>query len=207
MSIVRIVSVFPKIDGVGPMRSLITERIRSTPGTSLSMGVVGEMTTFEHTTVFDSLEAYEKVRDSESADPAIMEHRNKIGDLSRLPVTIRLLNTIVNPTEPMGSNLRYALRTVFQPNPAGHDVVKDSLEAFAKAQQAEGRKYFRMAELIFGHDGAALTLGDSFETMAELENVTRNRQAGIKVNRAEIGAHLRTAPLHRLMEIIVPANN
>ena len=79
-------------------------------------------------------------------------------------------------------------------------------EAFAKAQQANGRKHFRMAELLFGHDGAAFTFGDSFETMAELENVNRDRQASIKVNRAEIGERLRTAPFHRLMEVIVPAN-
>lgn len=84
--------------------------------------------------------------------------------------------------------------------------MRDSLKAFAKTEQENGRQYFRMAELLFGHDGSALTLGDCFENLAEVENVNRSRAAKIKVSRSEIGSLLRASPLQRLYEVLVPAD-
>ena len=145
MSVVRIVSVFPTPEKAGEMATLLKDRISSTPGTSLSVGVTGEMSTFIHTTLFDSLEAYEKVRDTESADSSILQHRAQIGSLSRQPVVIRLLDPIISPAQPMGSNIRYNQRVVFFPTAQGQDSLKGALEDFARAQQAAGRVHFRMA--------------------------------------------------------------
>ena len=206
MSIVRIVSIFPTLENAGAMRSHLEGRVSSTPGTSLSVNVLGEMPTFVETTVFDSLEAYEKARDTDTADASIQQHRAQIGSMSRQSVIVRLLNPIVSPAEPMGSNIRYNHRIVFRPTTTGLDTVRESLEKFAKAEQESGRVHFRMAQLMFGHDGSALTLGDSYETLAELENVTRDRAPKAAASRAEIGSQLRDTVVQRLTEVIVPAN-
>lgn len=58
MTIVRTVTVVPAMDKIGAMRSILEDRIRSTPGKSFSVNVLGETATFVQTTVFDSLEAY-----------------------------------------------------------------------------------------------------------------------------------------------------
>ena len=206
MSIIRIVSIFPSPDKVGEMRSLLEGRIRSTPGTSLSIGVIGEMATFVETTVFESLEAYEKVRDADMADSSILQHRAQIGSLVRQPVVIRLLDTIISPLEPIGSNMRYNQRVVFFPTPQGENSLREALEEFVRGQQAAGRVHIRLAQPIFSHDGSAYTVGDSYETMAELENVLRGRASAVSDFSEKIATSIRQPRVNRLLEVIVPAN-
>jgi len=206
MTIVRIISIFPGLEHAVAMRSLLSDRVSSTPGTSLSINVLGEMPTFVETSTFDSLEAYEKDRDTLAANPNVIEGRNQIGTMSRQPVVVRLLDTIINPLEPRGSNIRYNLRAVIFPTPGGQDTVQAAMEDFTQAQQAAGRVHLRMAQVLFPHDGAAFTIGDSFETMAELENVARSRAAAVSDFRAKIANSVRDPAVYRISEVIVPAN-
>ncbi len=206
MTIIRIISIFPGLENAVAMRSLLSDRVSSTPRTSLSINVLGEMPTFVETSVFDSLEAYEKDRDTSAANPAVIEGRTKIGTMSRQAVVVRLLESIIDPLEVMGSNIRYNQRAVFFPTTGGQDTLQAALEDITRAQQAAGRVHFRMSQALFSHNGSALILGDSYETMAELGNVTNSRAAAVLDLRAKIADSTRQPSIQRILEVIVPFN-
>ena len=97
MTVVRLVSTFPKLEKYAEVRSNLEERARSTPRMSLSQNIVGEIPVLVTTMVFDSLEDYEKDR----TDPMMWEHRAKITGLMSQLITVRLLSPIV-PPRPVG---------------------------------------------------------------------------------------------------------
>ena len=202
MSVVRLVSIFPQLDKTAELLSLLEEGAKASPGLGLSQNIFGEVPTLTTTKVFDSLEDLEKDR----SDPSNIARRAKIGPLSRQASVIRLLSPIVPPTETMNSNLRFTQRAVFFPTSQGNDAVRDAVEEFAKGQQANGRPFFRMAQVLFAHDDPAFTAGDSYETLAELENVTRQRTEAVAELRAKLGSNIARPTIQRIQEIIVPAN-
>ena len=202
MPIVRMISIFPQLNKVGEMRSLLEERAKSNQGLSLAQNILGETGIFVTTKVFDSLEDFDKDR----TDVSNFAGRAKIGELSRQPATIRLLSPIVMPTEPRNSNLRFTQQAVVFPTSQGQDAVQDAVEEFAKGQQANGRPFFRMAQVLFSHDGPAFTMGDSYETLAELENVNRQRAEAVTELRAKVGPNVTRPAVQRIREILVPAN-
>ncbi|HIM91516.1 MAG TPA: hypothetical protein EYM52_12440 [Dehalococcoidia bacterium] len=62
MTVVRLVSTFPKLEKYAEVRSNLEARARSTPRMSLSQNIVGEIPVLVTKMVFDSLEDYEKDR-------------------------------------------------------------------------------------------------------------------------------------------------
>lgn len=67
MTVVRLVSTFPKLEKYAEVRSNLEERARSTPRMSLSQNIVGEIPVLVTTMGFYSLEDSEKDR----TDPVI----------------------------------------------------------------------------------------------------------------------------------------
>ena len=199
--VVRLVSIFPRLDKTGEVRSMLEARAKTTRGQSLSRNIIGEIPTFVSARLFNSLEDLEK----DGTDPANAEHRAAISGLSRQPVTVRLLNPIVSAAQSVDSGQRYTQQAVLFPTNDGQDSLRGILEEFAKGQQENGRPRFRMTQLLFPHDGPAFTLGDSYESITELENVTGQRAGAVSALRAKTAPHLLRPSIQRIREILVTA--
>ena len=59
-------------------------------------------------------------------------------------------------------------------------------------------------QAILAHDGPAFSVMDSYETLAELEDVTRQREGKVAELRSSLGSNLRAPTMNRLREVIVP---
>ncbi len=202
MTIVRMISIYPQLDKTAEVRSILEEYAKATPGFSLSQNILGEVGIFVSTRVFDNLDDFDKDR----TDPSNFERRAKIGALSRQAATIRLLSPIVMPAESENSNNRFAQQAFVFPTTQGIEAVQDAVEEFAKGQQANGRPGFRMAQVLFAHEAPAFTMGDRYETLAELENVNRQRIDAVAELRAKVGPNVTQPAIQRIREILVPAN-
>lgn len=145
MTVVRLVSTFPKLEKYAKVRSNLEARARSTPRMSLSQNIVGEIPVLVTTMVFDSLEDYEKDR----TDPVMWEHRAKITGLMSQLITVRLLSPIVPPAQSIDSGSSHTQQVILVPTPLGQDALRGTLEEFAKEQQAHVRPRFRLAQTIF----------------------------------------------------------
>jgi len=145
MTVVRLVSTFPKLEKYAEVRSNLEARARSTPRMSLSQNIVGEIPVLVTTMVFDSLEDYEK----DQTDPVTWEHRAKITGLMSQLITVRLLSPIVPPAQSIDSGSSHTQQVILVPTPLGQDALRGTLEEFAKEQQAHARPRFRLAQTIF----------------------------------------------------------
>lgn len=201
VAIVRMVSIFPQLDKEAEARAILERSTRGTEGRSLSQDILGEIPVLVTSTLFDTLEDFDKDR----TDPSKQEGRAKLTAMSRRPVTIRLLNPIVMPLQPLDSTLRYYQQVVTFPSAEGVDDIKKVAEEFAKDQQMNGRSNFRVAQVLFPHDAPAIVLADSYETLAELENVNRQRAEAASAFRSKVGPSVTRSSITRIREILVPS--
>ena len=210
MVIVNRTNIFPAPDKAGEARSILEKFIRSNPNNiriGLLQDVIGETPAFQMVTVFDSLEDYEKNRDSNNANDEFIQARNQISALVREPFVVRLASSIVEPLGQIGPEQRYARQVIFQPTGGAQDEVRGIVEELAKSQQADGRPLFRATESLLGHAGPAFSVVDNYETLAELENLMRQRSAVRAELRSNLAGKLRAPTLIRLREVIVPFSN
>ena len=123
------------------------------------------------------------------------------------PVTVRLLSPIVPPAQSIDSGASHTQQVIPFPTPLGQDALRGILEEFAKEQRAHVRPRFRLAQTIFGHEGPAFIMWDSYESVSELEAVSQQRVESASALRAKTVAHLERPSIQRIREIIVPAGN
>ena len=135
------------------------------------------------------------------------EHRAKITGLMSQPITVRLLSPIMPPAQSIDSGTSHTQQVILFPTPLRQDALRGILEKFAKEQQTHGRPRFRLAQTIFGHDGPAFIIEDSYESVSELEAVSQQRVERASTLRAKTAAHLERPSIQRVREIIVPTDN
>ena len=123
------------------------------------------------------------------------------------PTTVRLLSPIVPPAQSIDSCASHTQQMIPFPPPLGQDALRGILEEFAKEQQAHVRPRFRLAQTIFGHEGPAFIMGDSYESVSKLEAVSQQRVESASTLRAKTVAHQERPSIQRIREIIVPADN
>ncbi len=164
----------PTIGKVAELRSLIEENVRTNAlglTGALTRPVFGDLFTFGISSLLENMEALEKVRDTAEANPQILEYRAKIESLIREPVEVTV-NEIVVPGAADLSG-RYRQVTQFYPAIGKQGEVQSILEEFAKSQQAAGRPNFSCSVRLFSSSGPIISIRDTFETLAEQENVSR----------------------------------
>ena len=113
----------------------------------------------------------------------------------------------MSPAQSIDSGASHTQPVILFPTPLGQDALRGILEEFAKEQQAQVRPRFRLAQPIFGHDGPAFIIEDSYESVSELEAVSQQRVESASTLRAKTAAHLERPSIQRIREIIVPAGN
>jgi len=207
MVIISRTAVFPVPDKAAEVQSVLEGYIRSNPNkirNSLWRVVFGELPAFSAISIFDSVEDYEKNRDSNIANPDYVQAVAKFNPMLRQPTITRLATSIVDPVGDMNAGGRYTQQVILLPTNQGQETVRNIVVDFAKGQQAEGRPLFRATQAIFAHDGPAFSLMDSYETLAELDNVRRHRTDKAAELWSSLGSNLRAPTMNRLREVILP---
>ena len=115
-----------------------------------------------------------------------------------------LATSIVDPVGDMNAGQRYTQQAIIRPTTQGQAAVRSIVVDFAKEMQQEGRPLFRATQALFPHDGPGISMLDSYETLAELENVMRQRQGKVEELRSKLGPHLSAPTMSRIREVIVP---
>ena len=206
MVIISRTAVFPTPDKAAEVQSVVEDFVRGNPNNiriSLWRAILGELPTLSVVSLFDSLEEFEKNRDANFENPDYVQSVAKINSMVRQPNTTRLATSLVDPVGEITANHRYAQQAIFRPTTQGQAAVRDIVVDFAKGMQAE-RPLFRATQAIFPHDGPGISMLDSYETLAELENFMRQRAGKIDELRSKIGPNLSAPTMSRVREIIVP---
>ena len=207
MVIISRTVVFPVPDKAAEVQSVLEGYISSNPNkirNSLWRVVFGELPAFSAISIFDSVEDYEKNRDANIANPDYVQAVAKFNPMLRQPTITRLATSIVDPVGDMNAGGRYTQQVILLPTNQGQETVRNIVVDFAKGQQAEGRPLFRATQAIFAHDGPAFSLMDSYETLAELDNVRRHRTDKAAELWSSLGSNLRAPTMNRLREVILP---
>ncbi len=206
MVIISRTAVFPVPDKGAEVQSIMEDFVRSNPNNirfSLWRVILGELPTFNVVSLFDSLEEYEKNRDANFANPDYVKAVAGINSMVRQPNTNRLAASLVDPVGEIGPNHRYTQQAIIRPTTQGQAAVRDIIVDFAKGMQAE-RPLFRATQALFPHEGPAISMMDSYETLAELENVMRQREGKVDELRSKLGPNLSAPTMSRIREVIVP---
>ena len=206
MVIISSTAVSPAPDKAAEVQSVMEDFISRNPNNirnSLWRVILGELPAFTAISIFDSLEEYEKNRDANSANPDYAQAIAKINSMVRQPNMSRLATSLVDPVGDMNAGNRYTQQAIIRPTTQGEEAVRSIVVDFAKGMQAE-RPLFRATQAIFGYDGPAISMMDSYETLAELDNVMRQRADKVDELRSKLGPNLSAPTMNRIREVIVP---
>lgn len=206
MVIISRAVISPVPDKAAEVQSVLETHIRSNPNNirvSLWRAILGELPTFNAVSIFDSLEDYEKNRDTSLANSEYVQALAKVNSMVRQPIIARLATSLVEPVGEIGADQRYTQQAIIRPTTQGEEAVRSAVVDFAKGMQAE-RPLFRATQSIFGYDGPAISMMDSYETLAEMENVMRQRVGKVDELRSKIGPNLSAPTMNRIREVIVP---
>ena len=207
MVIISRVAIFPVPDKAAEVQKVLEDYVRSNPNNirvSLWRVILGELPAFNAVSLFDSLGDYEKNRDASLANPDYVQAVAKVNSMARQPMITRLATSLVAPVGEVSAGHRYTRQAIFRPTNQGQESVRSIVVDFAKGAQSDGRPLARATQAILAHDGPAFSLMDSYETLAELENVMRQREGKVAQLRSSLGSNLRAPTMNRLREVIVP---
>ena len=182
MVIISRAVISPVPDKAAEVQSVLETHIRSNPNNirvSLWRAILGELPTFNAVSIFDSLEDYEKNRDTSLAPSEYVQALAKVNSMVRQPMISRLATSIVDPVGDRNAGGRYVRQAIIRPTNQGQESVRSIVVDFAKGAQNDGRPLARATQAILAHDGPAFSLMDSYETLAELENNMRNREGKV----------------------------
>ena len=203
------IRIFAALDRAPEVRSLLEDAVKNSPAndlTSLSQTVLGELGTYVLTSLYENLAAYEEARDQRRADSNYRAGVAKLGTMIRQPFLVALNEVVVRTAAPAGARFgaRYAREVEFYPAVGHGPDVAGHLEEYAKAQQADGRPLSRMARRLYGVSGGVFTLGDSYKTLTEAEEVGAQSSERQRALIANLAGKLRAPASHELREVIVP---
>ena len=203
---VRNVKIFPAMDRAPEARSLLEEQVKSNAQDErqlLAQNIVGELPAFVITSIFDDIAALEKNRDAIWANRAFLDFQSKLTPLLRQPTEVTISEMIVR-TVGTGAGPRYAHQVMFLPKNGTEQEVRSVLEGFARGQQADGRPYFRMARRLFSAIGPVFSMGDSYESLGEFDNVNKGRADKVRDFSNQLAPITRAPATQELREVLVP---
>ena len=198
------VSQFPQIGKVGELRAHVEENVKQSKAdgvqTSLSQKVVSDSgPALVVNRMFENLEAFEKFREQSSS--RVESRRQEVAPLIRQLANTTLSNILVPGSE--NAPHRYAGNSLIYPTTGKGALVRSILTERVKQYQAE-RPYASIAVRLLDSQGAVFVFRDSFETLAEYENVWVNPSASLQSIAAQVTSLSRTPAIQELMEFLIP---
>ena len=207
MVTVRQVKLFPAMARAPEARALLEEQVKSNSQNErqlLAQNIVGELPAFVITSIFNDIAALEKNRDAIWANRAFLDFQSKLTPLLRQPTEVTIAETIVATTAGPGAGPRYAHQVLIYPKNGAEQEVRSVLEGFAKGQQADGRSYVRLARRLFSAIGPVFSIGDSYESLGEADNVTKARADKVRDFSNQLAPITRAPMTQELREVLVP---
>ena len=162
------------------------------------------MKAFVITSIFDDIAAFERNRDALWANRTFLDFQAKLTPLLRQPTEITISETIVATAAGTGATPRYSHQVLIYPKNGAEPEVRSVLEGFAKGQQADGRPYFRMARRLFSAIGPVFSMGDSYRSLSEFDNVNKARADKVQDFFKQLGPITRAPMTQELREVLVP---
>ena len=207
MVTVRQVKIFPLPDKGPEVRALLEEQVKSNSQNErqlLAQNMFGEVPAFVITSIFDDIAAVEKNRDAIWANRAFLDFQSKLTPLLRQPTEVTISESIVSTAAGTGAMPRYAHQVLIYPKNGAESEVRSVLEDFAKGQQSDSRPYFRMARRLFSAIGPVFSMGDSYESLSEYDNVSKARADKMRAHFKQFGPMTRAPMTQELREVLVP---
>ena len=210
MIVFRVVH-YPAIGKAGELRTLIEENVKQSQADGVRTTLIQKVVfdsgpVFVANRVFDNMEALEKFRDQIVSNPTYRESVEKAAPLRRKDIDIEIFNVLVPRS---GENVpgRYTFRALAYPALGKEPLVRSIMTESVKSYQAE-RPFSMLSAQLFSSQGVVFVFSDSFETLAEFENVTINNPSTSLQAAAAQGISLSRAPIvNELYEVLIPFQN
>ena len=116
--------------------------------------------------VFDDMDAYEKFRAANEADPNFIKLSQEANTLARKGVTVGLFAPILQGDR---ANARYFHRTTIRGAAGTANELRAVLEEFVKARQAEGSQA-GLTRQVVSATGPTFIITSAFATLSEYES-------------------------------------
>ena len=203
--LVRQIQLKPAPGNGRQVRQILEDNVRANPlglAGSLSQDILGDIPTFILSSLFENMEAMEKHNEAAESNAEIMKGRADIEALLSGPVKISLNEVLVRSESSTGSG-RFIHRVRFFPALGKREEVTALVEKFAGGQHDEGRVNVAVSRQLFSPTGAVISVRDTYETLAEYENVARQRRDAATTVISQAEAISRKPPSAELKQIIL----
>lgn len=196
----------PSLGKGNELRALVQDRTKSNQPrlrTVLTESVLGEGQTFVSGTFHENLKAYETEREARRADSGFQSFAAKVSGLLSRPREAQLFE-IISSSVAGGGSARYThgVRLI-----AARDKemeLRQALEDFAQARQAEGATVAGIHRRLFPIEGPTFHIFLAYQDLGEYESTVRERPESIRNLIAKTNPIIAAAPRQQLFQVIVP---
>jgi hypothetical protein len=158
--------------------------------------------TFLVTSLAETLDEIERVRQENAADPDFQARAAKLAHLLGEPVKSALLESIVLAPPPSSPRTVANLVSVF-PKPGKERRIVGILEEFVKSGHAAGVT-IGLWRRLYSSDGPVLQMVGRYADVAEMDRVRQERREIAREAAAAVSELSRAPIAQRLTEVIVP---
>ena len=151
---------------------------------------------------FDDMDALEKFRAVDRADPDFINAVQEINTLSRRGFTVALFAPILQADSGRRSNARYFHRWTARASSGNANELRAVLEEFVKARQADGRPV-GLTRQVLSPTGPTFIFTETYETLSEYESeyITQSPPS-LRTVQQKIKGVLQSPPEQVMYEII-----
>ncbi len=171
--------------------------------TVLVESVLGKGQTFVSATQHENLQAYEAERERRRADSGFRSFAAKVSGLVSSPREIQLYE-VISLWGGQGGSIRFTHVVEFIAARDREMEVREALENFAQARQAEGTRQPSLFRRLFPTQGPTFLIVGAYQDLSEYETTVLARPESIR-NLLATTNPIITAPLQQqLFQMIVP---
>ena len=174
--------------------------------TVLVESVLGKGQTFVSGTFHDTLQAYETEREARRADSGFRSYAAKVSGLLSQPREVQLYE-IISSAGGGGGSARFTHVVELVAARDKEMEVREALENFAQARQAEGARQPSLHRRLFPTQGPTFLIIGSYKDLGEYESTTLSRPESIRNLIAKTNPIITAAAQQQLFQVIVPSSS
>ena len=196
----------PSLGKENEVRALLEERTKSNQPrlrTVLTESVLGEGQTFVSGTFHENLKAYETERGARRADTGFRSFATKLSRRLSRPREAQLYE-VISPAGGGGGSARFTHVVQLIAARDKEMEVREALEIFAKARQAEGGRQPGIHRRLFPTQGPTFLIIGAYADLSEYESTVFERPQSIRSLIATTNPIITAAPRQDLFQVIVP---
>ncbi len=171
--------------------------------TVLTESVLGEGQTFVSGTQHENLQAYETEREARRADSGFRSFATKMSGLVSHPREVQLYE-VISSAGGGGGAARFTQVVELIAARDKEMEVREALENFGEARQAEGARQPGLFRRLFPIHGPTFLVIGAFQDLGEYETTVLMRPESIRNLIAKTNPIIAAAPRQQLFQVIVP---